>query len=252
MADFPSTEHFGAREAHAPVFATTHWSIVLAARASESAQAGSALESLCRSYWYPLYAFVRRQGHHPEDAADLTQAFFSRLLSKGILAFAMPERGRFRSFLIAGLKNVLANEWDRAQAQKRGGGTEIFSLDAADAERLYALEPAERFDPAQLFDRRWALTLLDEALRRLEAEQLAANKGRIFQRLQRFLMGDEGAGNYAEAARDLELSEAAVKMAVMRLLARCRELLRDEIARTVSAPLEIEQEYRALLAALRS
>jgi RNA polymerase sigma-70 factor (ECF subfamily) len=252
MADFPSAEHLEAPVSHAPVFATTHWSVVLAARATGNERAGIALESLCRSYWYPLYAFVRRQGHSPEDSADLTQAFFSRLLAKGVLTLATRERGRFRSFLIAALKNFLANEWDRAHAQKRGGGSEVFSLNAAEAERQYALEPTERYDPAQLFDRRWALTVLDEALRRLEVEQLAASKERSFRQLQGFLMGDGGVRSYADVASDLESTEAAVKMAVMRLRARCRELLREEIARTVGDPMEVEQEYRTLLAALRS
>ncbi len=234
------------------LFSTTHWSVVLAAGASDAKYAATALENLCRAYWYPLYAFIRRQGHSPEDAADLTQAFFYRLLSKGVLGLAARERGRFRSFLLAALKNVLANEWDREHAQKRGGGTEIFSLDAEEAERQYRLEPSESLDPAQLFDRRWALTVLDEALRLLEAEQLAAGKERIFRRLQGFLMGESGAGSYADAASDLGLTEGAVKMAVSRLRARCRDLLREEIARTVSSPLEIEEEYRALMAALRT
>lgn len=233
------------------LFSTTHWSVVVAAGASDAKQSAIALENLCRTYWYPLYAFVRRQGHSPEDAADLTQAFFYRLLSKGVLGVASPQRGRFRSFLLAALKNFLANEWDRGRAQKRGGSVEIFSLDGEDAERQYLLEPSEGLDPAQLFDRRWALTVLDEALRLLEVEQSAAGKERIFRSLQGFLIGEGAAGSYVEVASNLGLTEAAVKMAVLRLRARCRELLREEIARTVSSPREIDEEYQALVAALR-
>jgi len=233
------------------IFATTHWSVVLAASQGDTSEAIPALEKLCRTYWYPLYAFVRRQGQIPEDAADLTQAFFARLLAKGALAVAAPERGRFRCFLIGAMKNFLTNEWDRACAQKRGGTSVTISFDGIEAEQRYMLEPVDSLDPGAFFDRQWALSVLDEALRKLEAEQLAAGKERVFRRVQSFLTGDTGGGTYADAARELAMTEAAIKMTVSRLRARCRELLRGEIAQTVEGPLEVDEEFRALIEALK-
>ena len=232
-------------------FATTHWSLVLSAGAVESPQARSALESLCRSYWYPLYAFIRRRGYPQEDARDLVQSFFAHILGSDFLARARRDKGRFRSYLLGALNYFLADERSRDQCQKRGGGQEMISVDAIDAEERYRFEPVDQMDAAKLFLRRWAMTLVDQALRRLEAEMLLAGKERLFARLEGFLVGEKGGGTYANAAVDLGLSEAAVKMAISRLRQRCRELLREEIAQTVPTPAEVDEEYRMLIAALR-
>jgi len=222
--------------------------MVLRAR-GDSTGARAALAKLCKAYWYPLYAFVRRQGHGAHDAQDLTQEFFSRLLERGWLDDVAQEHGRFRSFLLASMKHFLANEWDRARALKRGGGVALLRLDDASAEERYSLEPA---DPAataeQLFDRRWALTLLDSVLARLREEMARGGRLAVFEALKFSLSGDQQA--YADAARELGLSEGAVKVAVHRLRKRYRALIREEIAQTVAGPEEVETELRELFAAL--
>src|SRR5947209_5762754 len=213
-------------------FATTHWSLVLAARDRAEPGADDALASLCDLYWYPLYAYVRRRGHGADEAHDLTQEFFARLLAKDFLAGVDRGKGKFRSFLLAACNHFLANEHDRARAKKRGGGRPVLSLGAADAAGRYRAEPAEALTPEKLFERRWALALLQQVMSRLRDEFEAKGKGRLFDRLRGFLVGEKGAGHRA-AADDLGLSEGAVKVAVHRLRQRYRELLHEEIGRTV-------------------
>ena len=228
-------------------FVTTRWSVVLSAR-GDTTRAQSALAKLCTTYWYPLYAFVRRQGYGPHDAQDLTQEFFARLLEKGWLGDVARERGRFRSFLLASMKHFLANEWDRAHALKRGGRTTLLRLDDESAEARYRNEPADQTTAEQLFDRRWALTLLEQVLTRLRAEMEVAGKLPQFEALKFSLMGEKTA--YADVARELGMTEGAVKVAVHRLRERYRALVRAEIADTVASSTEIEDELRHLFAAL--
>ena len=230
-------------------FAETHWSLVLAARTT-SPEAAAALAGLCQAYWYPLYAFVRRQGHSPHDAQDLTQEFFARLLAKNYLADVDRAKGRFRSFLLAAMKNFLANEWDRARAQKRGGGDTVLSLDATAAESRYALEPADHASADKLYDRRWALTLLDRAIGRLRDEFARDDKAALFDELKFALTGDKGDASHAAVAARLGMTEGALKVAAHRLRKRYRELLRAEIAETVATAAEVEEELQQLFAAL--
>jgi RNA polymerase sigma factor (sigma-70 family) len=229
-------------------FATTRWSVVLAA-GGVSPSAGEALAVLCRVYWYPLYAFVRRQGHSPADAQDLTQEFFARLLAKEWLGSVAPERGRFRSWLLAAMKHFLAKEWRDAHRQKRGGGKGLESLDAMEAEERYAREPVDLASAERLYDRRWAMDLLDRGLARLEAEFSKAGKAAQFAALKFCLSGEKVA--LRDVAEQLGSSEGAIKVAVHRLRERYRELIREEIAETVESPKEIEAELQELQAALR-
>ncbi len=210
-----------------------------------------ALAVLCDTYWYPLYAEARRRGLGPDDARDRVQGFFARLLEKDGLAVADQTRGRFRSFLLAAFGNFLANEWDRQRARKRGGGRLIVPLDQAAGETLLAHEPEDRETPERIFDRRWALDLIDRALDRLREEYLRAGKPELFDLLKPGLAGDRGT-SYAEVARTLGMSEGAVKTAVHRLRARCADLIRAEVAETVSGPAEIDDELAHLFAALES
>jgi RNA polymerase sigma-70 factor (ECF subfamily) len=235
---------------HPPIFVTTHWSVVLSARQKDSPQSAAALEALCRTYWYPLYAYVRRQGHPPPDAQDLTQEFFARLLEKDYLKAAAREKGRFRTFLIVALKRFLANEWDRARAQKRGGGQALLSLDAEQAEQRYSIEPVEGSTAERIFDRRWALTLLDRTMVRLREEFSGAGKGEDFDHLKGCLTADRGEISYAEIGKALGSTEATARVAVHRLRKRFREIFREEIAHTVSGPAEIEEEVRYLMGVL--
>jgi len=232
------------------VFVTTHWSVVLSARKQDSPQSAAALEALCRTYWYPLYAYVRRQGHSPHDSQDLTQEFFARLLQKDYLKAALREKGRFRTFLIVALKRFLANEWDRLRAQKRGGGQALLALDTESAEDRYRIEPPEGATAERLFERRWALTLLDRTMTRLREEFTASGKREEFKRLKACLTADRGEISYAEIARALGQSEGTVRVAVHRLRKRFREVFREEIAQTVSSPEEIESEVRYLVGVL--
>jgi RNA polymerase sigma-70 factor (ECF subfamily) len=229
-------------------FAQTRWSVVLAA-GGEGSHAGQALERLCATYWYPLYAFVRRQGKSAHDAQDLTQGFFARLLEKKDLTAVDRGRGRFRSFLLAAMQHYLANEWDRAHTQKRGGGMTILSIDDAEAERRYHEEPAEQVTAEQLFDRRWALTLLDQVLKCLGDEMRREGKEAQFEALKFCLTGERGAA-YEEIAQRLGTSEGALKVAVHRLRERYRALLRAEIAETVGSEAEVDEELRQLFSAL--
>ncbi len=229
-----------------PAFVTTHWSVVLSAQDKDSLRSVEALESLCRTYWYPLYAFVRRQGHRPHDAQDLTQEFFARLLEKDSLKSAAQEKGKFRTFLLVVLKRFLANEWDRQHAQKRGGFAPIVSIDQEVAESRFAAEPAHQLQPDVLFDRQWAVTLIERVMGRLQEEYLTSGRAKLFEYLRSCLAKDESALAYAEIASRLNLTEAAVKMAIHRLRARYREILQAEIADTVSSPEEIDEEIRHL------
>jgi RNA polymerase sigma factor (sigma-70 family) len=229
-----------------PLFATTHWSVVLAAANEETPEAAAALERLCRTYWYPLYAYVRREAYSPADAQDLTQGFFAQLLARNSLAQVGPEKGKFRSFLLASMRHFLSDQRERARTVKRGGRVQILSLDAQEAEDRYRLEPVERLDAEKIYERRWAMTLLEQALARLREESAAAGKAELFERLRRFVAGDSEA-TWGEAAVELGLTEGAMKAAVHRLRARYRTLLRDEIAQTVADPAEIEEEVRYLI-----
>lgn len=232
-------------------FEATRWSIVLAAKqakGSDTARGRDALGKLCAAYWYPLYAFVRRGGKSPHDAQDLTQGFFARLLEKNWLDAVDQSRGRFRSWLLAAMKHFLANEWDKSRARKRGGGHALIPLDAEDAESRYAHEPADTATADKLFDRRWALTLLDQVLARLRAEFIAVGKVKHFDGLKGALTGEKTP--YAETAVQLGMSEGAVKVAVHRLRERYRDLIRAEIAETVGTPAEVDDELRHLLSAL--
>lgn len=234
----------------AGTFATTHWSVVRAAGQSGEAQAAAALEQLCRTYWYPLYAYVRRRGYGHEDAQDLTQDFLLQLLERHSFARVDRDKGRFRSFLLAALNYFLADQHDRANAQKRGGGRPVLSFDAQAAEQRYRLEPVEERSPDKLFERRWALALLDRVLARLEQEFREAGKAALFERLRGFLVAGEGEETYAEAAAVLGLSGDAVKKAVHRLRRRYLELFREEIAHTVADAAEVEDELRHLCAVM--
>ena len=229
------------------MFATTRWSLIAAARPGAT-DAREALAALCQAYWGPLYAYIRRQGHPHERAQDLTQDFFADLLARDDLADVGPERGRFRTFLLVACRNFLSNQHDREQALKRGGGRRVLSLDFADAERRYATEPAHEQTAERLFERRWALALLEQVLSRLRLEYVNADKGDLFDRLKESIVGG-AAESHAQAAAALGMREGAVRVAAHRLRGRYRELLREEIARTVDDG-DVEDEVRALFAAL--
>ena len=231
-------------------FAHTHWSVVVAARGSDSVHARAALEKLCQAYWPPIYAFVRRQGHGPHDAQDLTQEFFARLLEKNYLADVDRNKGRFRSFLLASLKHFLANEWDKAQAKKRGGGKIWIPIDVTTAETSCGFEPADNVTADKIYERRWALTLLDQVLRRLRQEYERDGKEKLFNQLKPTLTESSRTVGYAEIADRLGSTEGAIKVAVHRLRQRYRELLRAEIGETVATASEVDDELRNLFAAL--
>lgn len=238
-------------------FATTRWTVVLgAAHSADAARAEVALEQLCRTYWRPIYSFVRRQGHASHDAQDLTQEFFGRLLAGTGLGGVDPSRGRFRSFLLASVKHFLANEWDKVRTLKRGGGVRIVPLDAAVSDGDTHPSPgmtqaaATGPTPEAAFDRQWALSVLDRVLSRLEAEHRGAGKGDFFEALRPTLTADRGSLPYAVLGTRLGLTEGAVKVAVHRLRQRYRALLREEIADTVERPELVDQELRDLFAAL--
>lgn len=232
-------------------FATTRWSVVIAAGAdTSSSDADEALATLCETYWFPLYGYLRNRGHGAEDAQDLTQAFFARLLEKHSISQADPARGRFRSFLLASLKHFAANERERSSAGKRGGGIPAISLGVADAEGRYQLEASTNETPERIFDRRWASTLLARALSRLEADTSEGGKRPLFEALRIYLTGDQPELTYAETAARLGMSEGAIKVAVHRLRRKFRDLVRDEIAQTVAAPEDIDDELRHLWSAV--
>jgi RNA polymerase sigma factor (sigma-70 family) len=233
-------------------FATTHWSVVLLAAGNSEPNSREALETLCASYWYPLYAYVRRAGRTVEDAQDLTQEFFARLLEKQYLGLATPERGRFRTFLLSSLKNFLANDWKRAHRQKRGGDVPTVSIDTALGENRYVAEPVDTADPEKLYEKRWATTLLDLTLDRLRRDYAVAGRAPLFEELKIFVWGERSDASYAAIAQHLGLTEGAVKVAVHRLRHRFRELLRAQIANTVADERELDEELRHLIAVIGS
>jgi RNA polymerase sigma factor (sigma-70 family) len=222
--------------------------MVLAAGHASTAASREALATLCERYWYPVYAFVRRNGFGAEDAEDLTQAFFSKLIEKDFVRDANPARGRFRAFLLTATKHFVSNERDRAMTIKRGGTRTILSLEGEIAERRYLAEPVDQLSPDRIFERRWALTILDRALARLRDEQERTGNGDRFDRLKGWLTGDQE--SYASLSKELGMSEAALKVAVHRLRKRYREILRSEIGDTLDDASNVDDEFRDLLAAL--
>ena len=231
-------------------FQSTRWSMVLAARGGDSAEAREALAELCRAYWYPLYAFVRRKGRDAESAQDIVQGFFARLLEKGDLASVDRAKGKFRSFLMASCAHFLANQSDYERALKRGGGRAPISIDGPAAEGRYGGEAAHDLTAERLFERRWATTLLDNVVGAVEAEMARAGKSRQFEALRPALLGEGERAPYARIAVEMDISEEAARGAAQRLRRRYRELLREEVARTIDDPSGVEDEIRALFAAL--
>jgi RNA polymerase sigma-70 factor (ECF subfamily) len=231
------------------IFATTHWTVVLAAGRRHTPQSDGALEELCRTYWFPLYAYVRRRGHNKQDAEDLTQAFFARFLEKNFLENLAGEKGKFRAFLLASLKHFLANEWDRSQAQKRGGGAAHLSLDWQTADTKFQVAATNEPSPDKAFDREWALALLAQVIERLQKECEADGKTKLFEQLKMFLMAGKGGSAQSEVAQSLGMEEGAVRVAVHRLRKRYRALLREEISQTLMDKSQVEEEMRALFGA---
>jgi len=231
-------------------FRTTHWSVVLAAGETVSPAADDALDRLCRAYWYPLYAHVRRRGNNPHEAQDLTQAFFERLLEKSFLRAVDRNKGRFRTFLLTALDHFLANEWRRGRSRKRGGGQPVVSLDDDSAEDRYHLEPIHDETPERLFERRWALTLLDRAMIRL-SEECAAEKRDLFDVVKPLIGGERADLPHSLLAARLGLTENALNLALLRFRRRYGELIREEIAGTVASVQEVDEELRYLIAAIR-
>jgi RNA polymerase sigma factor (sigma-70 family) len=242
----PSTPASTARD---DIFVTTHWTVVLAAGDKESPEAGRALEELCRTYWFPLYAYVRRRGHSKEDSEDLTQAFFARLLEKNHFTSLNSQKGKFRAFLLAALKHFLANEWDKARTQKRGGAAPHLSLDWRTADTQFQIASTAEPSPDRAFDREWALALLNHVIARLQNECQAEGKAILFEQLKSFLTVEKRAAATREAAEKLGMEETAVRVAVHRLRKRYRQLLRDGIANTLSDPMMVDEEMRALFGA---
>jgi RNA polymerase sigma-70 factor (ECF subfamily) len=238
--------------AHRQDFATTRWSLVLAAGRGAVPDAEAALAVLCQTYWYPLYAYVRRLGHQAGEAQDLTQEFFTRLLEKNYLRAADRERGRFRSFLLTAFKRFLSKERNRARAQKRGGGQRVLSLDFEQGERRFSLEPATDVTAEKVYEQRWALTLLDQVMARLRQDFDRVGKQSDFDHLKAFLTGETAALSYREVASELGMTQGAVKVAVHRLRRRFRKLVLAEIAETVAAPEDVDEELRHLFEAIRS
>jgi RNA polymerase sigma-70 factor (ECF subfamily) len=235
---------------HEPLFVTTHWSVVLVAGHGDTTRASDALARLCQTYWYPLYAYARRRGCPAHDAEDLTQEFFARLLEGNWVAKADRERGRFRSFLLSAMKHFMANEWNRGLAQKRGGGQRVLSLDQASAEHRYQLEPVERATPESLFERGWALSLLDDVLARLEKDYDREGKKEWIEAMRPALTTDRDAIDYGEIAEKLGITPTAARVAVHRLRLRYRRLIRVEVANTVGSPQEVDEEMRHLFQVL--
>lgn len=233
-------------------FATTRWSMVVSAGQTSSPDSKRALAALCESYWVPLYGYVRRRVQNVAEAHDLTQAFFTELLDKNFVETADPQRGRFRAFLLTALKHFLSKEWEKQKAQKRGGGRLPISLDFAAADSQLKIEPADGLTPEQIYDRDWALALLEQILQKLKTDFDERGKAEQFEQLKPFLVGDHPDLTYADVADQLQMSQAAAKMAVSRMRQRYRELLRTEIAQTVATPEEVDDEIRNLFATLGS
>jgi len=233
------------------LFATTLWTTVLRAGGTETTQARAALERLCRAYWYPLYAHARRRGHSPHDAQDIVQGFFADLIERSPFQQLSPDKGRFRSFLLAALNHFMADERDRRLAAKRGGGQITFSMDDTTAKNRFSHEPASDTSPEKDFDRCWALTVLQKALDELAEEQAAAGKESLFEKLRPFLTDATGSGDYEALSRELTVPANTLAVTVRRLRQRYRELVRAEIAETVNSPADVETEMGHLLAAMR-
>jgi RNA polymerase sigma-70 factor (ECF subfamily) len=233
-----------------PRFATTHWSVVLEAGKSSSTQQKQALEILCQSYWFPLYAYLRRRGYDTQQAEDHTQAFFAHILERKDLQTADPKYGKFRSFLLVRLKYFLSDERDRAHAKKRGGGKKVLSLSIQNAEGQYALEPSIQLSPEMLFEKSWALTVLERTMDRLEAKMADKNKQTLFNCLKVYLTADKDSIPYENMATELSMTEGSIRVAVHRLRRQYRKLLRDEIAQTVGDENQIDEEMSCLFAAL--
>jgi RNA polymerase sigma-70 factor (ECF subfamily) len=231
-------------------FATTHWTVVLAAGQSPSPEADAALETLCQVYWYPLYSYVRRQGNSPHDAQDLTQGFFAHFLDKNYFRLADPQKGKFRSFLLVALKRFLVNEFEQSNATKRGGGRVHIELDEAAAEELYRLDVCAESDLDKLFDRSWAFTVLEQAQSRLKQEYAREGKAERFAHLAQFLPGAQAEATYSQVAERLGVAEGTIKSDMHRLRQRFGQLLRAEIVHTVSDPKEIDEEIRHLINAI--
>ena len=231
-------------------FTTTHWSVVWAAGDSSSPEHEQALSTLCQKYWFPLYSYLRRHGYDSHQAEDCTQSFFAQILEKKYLRQVGPKPGKFRSFLLTALKHFLANEYDRTRAKKRGGGRKLLSLDFENAESQYVLEPSHQLSAEKLYEKSWALTVLERTMGRLETELVSANKQKLFDCLKVYLGAKSSSIPYRDVATELGVTEGAVKVSVHRLRKKCRELLRDEIAQTVTTSDEIDEELRNLFSAL--
>jgi RNA polymerase sigma-70 factor (ECF subfamily) len=230
-------------------FATTRWSLIAAINEPSSIESHDALASLCETYWYPLYAYVRCKGYQAAEAQDLTQSFFAELLEKGRFQLADQERGRFRSFLLASLNNFIANQWRQAQTQKRGGGIDVLSIDFDAGESRYRHEPWHELTAERIFERRWAMTMLEQTVSRLSDEYARSDKADLFEALKGHL-GQGTAAPYREVAERLGMSETAVKVAAHRMRKRCGQILREEISHTVSDPDTVDAELRQLFAAV--
>jgi RNA polymerase sigma-70 factor (ECF subfamily) len=238
--------------AKAAVFSTTHWSVVVQAGQADSTEAAWALERLCRTYWYPLYVFVRRKGYSPEDAQDLTQDFFTRFLEKKYVGLADQSRGKFRTFMLQSLEHFLINEWAKAHAAKRGGHQQVVSWDEAELEKRYLAESVNGEAPDKIFEKRWATNLLDQVMNQLRTEFSPAGKEELFEALKTSLWGEPTGFSYQEIGAKLAMTEGAVKVAAYRLRQQYRELLRAEVACTVGSPDQVDEELRYLAAVLRS
>ncbi len=250
VVDNVAMAHSPEQETSAARFATTHWSVVLAAGQGGASGSREALENLCRTYWQPVYAYLRRHGIGVHEAEDLTQGFFARFLEKNSLKNVTPAKGKFRSYLLGAVKHFVSNERDRARAKKRGGGRTFIPLDVSSAESRCSFQPSDELTPEKIYDKCWALALLDHVLCRLQDEFVEARKEKTFASLKVFLTGETGTLSYNEVAKELNMADGAVKVAVHRMRRRYREILKEEVAGTVAGPEETEDEIRYLLAAV--
>lgn len=251
MRNFVNTTASSQAEPHDD-FAATEWSVVRAAGQSCEHEARQALETLCQMYWQPLYAYVRRRGYNVEEAQDLTQGFFTSILTRNSLRGVEQQRGKFRAFLLGAMKHYLAEEWNRAHAHKRGGTAAVTSLDFEKAESRYRIEPVDKMTPERIYERRWAGELLNRAVAQLEREFYNSPDAKLFRAIKPLLLGERLQDNYSRIAQELGLSEGALKVAIHRMRKRYRHLVRQEVARTVSRPEEIDEEIRYLLEVLGS